>query len=128
VNLLKSGLFVLLGTYALFFSSAFAEFNTQPYQAFSGQCSVRPELYDPEVMAHTMANPQKLKEFMAVISQPETTLIMMSCASNPDQWSAWMTKISDPNKMMKTMMVFMNPQFYASWMTALMSPQFYQSM
>jgi len=127
VNLLKSGLFVLLGTYIIS-SVACAESTNYWYQSSSYQCSVRAELYDPEIMAQTMANPVKFKQFMSVMSRPETIQIMMSCASNPEQWAAWMTKASNPNKMMNTMMVFMNPQFYLNWMTAFMNPAFYKPM
>lgn len=128
MNFLKPTLFTLLFIQLTATTSSFADSDTNSYQTFSPQCSVRAELYDPEVMAQTMANPKRLKEFMSVMSQPETAQIMMSCASNPEQWTAWMSKVTDPKKMMNTMMVFMNPQFYANWMTAFMDPQFYQPM
>ncbi len=128
MNFIKLTLFTLLFIQLTATTSAFAEPDNNSYQTFSPQCSIRAELYDPEIMAETMAKPEKLKEFMSVMSQPETTQIMMSCASNPEQWRAWISKVSDPNKMMNTMMVFMNPQFYANWMTAFMDPQFYKPM
>ena len=122
---IKSGLFALLAVQTLLLSTAFAEYETQ---SFSPQCSVRPELYDPEVMANTMANPQRFKEVMTVMNQHDTIQIMMSCASNPEQWTAMMNKVSDPNKMMATMTVFMNPQFYTNWMTAFMNPEYYKPL
>lgn len=128
VSIIKSGLFLVLSLQIILLPSVFAEPYNPSYQYFSSaQCSTRAELYDPEVMANTMANPKRFKEFMLAMSQAETMQIMMSCASNPDQWSAWMSKASDPNKMMRTMMVFMNPQFYFNWMTAFMNPAFYNS-
>tara|TARA_R110002096_G_scaffold43496_2_gene117460 strand:+ start:1793 stop:2179 length:387 start_codon:yes stop_codon:yes gene_type:complete len=125
VGSLKAGLFTLIFIHLTIATFAFAESDDYSYQTFSPQCSVRAELYDPQVMAQTMANPEKLKKFMSVMSQPETMQIMMSCASNPEQWTAWMSKISDPNKMANTMMVFMNPHFYFTWMTTFMNPHFY---
>ncbi len=127
MNLLKPGLLILLGAY-LMSSAAYAEATNNWYESSSYQCSVRAELYDPEIMAQTMANPVKFKQFMSVMSQPETMQIMLSCASNPEQWAAWMTKVSNPNKMMGTMMVFMNPQFYFNWTAAIMNPAFYKPM
>ncbi len=128
MNSLKTGLLVLLCTQIILLSPAFAEYNSDSTQNFSAQCSVRPELYDPEVMANTMANPEEFKKFMAVMNNPDTLQIMMSCASNPEQWTAMMSKVSDPNKMMNTMMVFMNPQMYFNWMTAFMDPKYYTPM
>ena len=128
MNFLKPTLFALLFIHIMATNFALADSNNSSSQAFSPQCSVRAELYDPEVMAQTMANPVRLREFMSVMSQPETAQIMMSCASNPEQWTAWMSQVTDPNKMMNTMMVFMNPQFYANWMNALMNPNFYKPM
>lgn len=92
------------------------------------QCSVQAEFYDPEIMANTMANPEKFKQLMTVICDPETTRIMMNCASNPEQWNIWMSKFSDPEKMKNTMMVFMNPGFYTAWMNAFMPWNFYKPM
>lgn len=125
MNFFKIGFLVLLCTQIFLLSPAFAESNNDSTQYFSAQCSARPELYDPEVMANTMANPEEFKQFMAVMNNPNTLQIMMSCASNPEQWTAMMSKVSDPNKMMSTMMVFMNPQMYFNWMTAFMDPKYY---
>jgi len=128
VNILKTGLFVLLCTQIILLSPAFAEFNSYSNNNFAAQCSVRQELYDPEIMANTMANPEEFKKFMAVMKHPDTFQIIMSCASNPEQWTAMMSKVSDPNKMMNTMMVFMNPQMYFNWMTAVMDPNYHTPM
>ena len=128
MSILKPACLILLVLQLVFPTLILAESEQSSYQSFSAQCSIRQELYDPEVMANTMANPEKFREFMTIMSRAETMQIMMSCASNPEQWTAWMNKVSDPNKMMRTMMVFMNPQFYFNWMTAFMNPAFFNTM
>jgi len=128
VNFLKTGLFVLFCIQIIVLSPAFAEPNNSLNPNFAAQCSVRQELYDPEIMANTMANPEEFKKFMAVMNHPDTLQIMMSCASNPEQWTAMMSKVSDPTKMMNTMMVFMNPQIYFNWMIAFTNPTYLAPM
>lgn len=128
MNILKTGFLALLSIQVILISPVFADSNNNSNQNNGAQCSIRQELYDPEVMANTMANPKEFSKFMTVMSHPDTPKIMMSCASNPEQWTAMMAKFSDPQKMMNTMMVFMNPQMYFNWMTAFTDPKYYNPL
>ena len=92
---------------------------------YAAQCTELAVFYDPEVMANTMADPNKFAQFLVLLSKPETTQALMQCSTDPQQWNIWMAAMSNPTKMMNASAVFMNPQMYTNWMAASMNPQFY---
>ncbi|MBT8112112.1 MAG: hypothetical protein KJO47_00395 [Gammaproteobacteria bacterium] len=82
---------------------------------------------DPNVMAATMADPTKFMEFMALMSNPQTSINMMNCGMESSQWNEIIANMTNPTNMMNAMSQFMNPQMYTNWMTASMNPAFYQT-
>ena len=83
---------------------------------------------DVEVMADTMANPQRFAQLMMVVNDPRTMHVMMKCAMEPVMWETWMRGLSDPTKMMNAAARFMNPMMYFNWAMAPMNPQMYAPM
>ncbi len=83
---------------------------------------------DIEVMADTMANPQKFAELMMVVNDPRTMHVMMKCSMEPVMWDTWMKGLSNPTKMMNAAARFMNPMVYFNWSMAPMNPQMYAPM
>ena len=82
---------------------------------------------DPNVMAATMADPTKFMEFMALMSNPQTSINMMNCGMESSQWNEIIANMTNPTNMMNAMSQFMNPQMYTNWMTASMNPAFYSA-
>ena len=107
------------------FSAVFAE-SDEDLEDYISQCHAPEELYDPEVMATTMAGPEVFLQFIEELKKPATTKAMLQCLSSPEQWETMTTRMTDPTKMMNAMVVFMNPQPYVSWMGASMNPQTYE--
>jgi hypothetical protein len=129
----KLNLALVTGAVAMIISAAFVSpvfgENTSAEQgtvADANQCSLPLELYNPEVMANTMADPAKFIQFMTAMSQPETAQKMMACSADAGQWTIMMTNMANPNLMMNAMVPFMNPQTYMNWAAASMNPMTYQ--
>ena len=92
----------------------------------SAECKMK-AYTDPNVMAATMADPTKFMEFMALMSNPQTSINMMNCGMESSQWNEIIANMTNPTNMMNAMAQFMNPQMYTNWMTASMNPAFYQA-
>ncbi|MEJ2115861.1 MAG: hypothetical protein P8X88_07425 [Gammaproteobacteria bacterium] len=94
--------------------------------AYSDECKMK-AYTDPNVMAAAMADPTKFMEFMALISNPQTSINMMNCGMESSQWNEIIANMTNPTNMMNAFAQFMNPQMYTNWMTASMNPAFYQA-
>ncbi len=94
--------------------------------AHTDKCKIK-AYTDPNIMAATMADPAKFMEFMALMSNPQTSINMMNCGMESSQWNEIIANMTNPTNMMNAMYQFMNPQMYAKWMTASMNPAFYQN-
>jgi len=97
-----------------------AEFeNIRPYlKAFT----------DIDVMTDTLADPARMAQLMAIVSDPRTIHVMSKCATEPVMWDTWMRGVTDWQGMMRAMMKFTNPAIYMNWMMAPMNPATYQPM
>ena len=131
MSLTKTSLFTFIGILTLCVTPMFGdlEANDKEISAtdYSEQCSTLGAFSDPEVMANTMADPNKFMQLIAQMSNPQTAQALMECSTNPQEWNTWMANMSNPTKMMNAAALFMNPQVYMNWMTASMNPQFYQT-
>jgi len=83
---------------------------------------------DMEVMAQTLADPQRLFELMAVINDPRTLHVMAKCSTEPVMWNTWMRGLTDFNKYIASSMVFMSPQTWINWAMAPMNPGVWNAM
>lgn len=93
--------------------------------------TIRPYLKaftDIDVMTDTLADPARMAQLMAIVSDPRTIHVMSKCATEPVMWDTWMRGVTDWQGMMRAMMKFTNPAIYMNWMMAPMNPSSFQPM
>ena len=131
MSLSRNSLFTFIGILTLCATPMFADLQANDAEAtgaeYTADCTGLQAFSDPEVMANTMADPNKFMELVVLMGKPETAQAMMECSTDPQQWNTWMAGMSNPTKMMNAFAVFMNPQMYMNWMAASMNPQTYQA-
>lgn len=78
---------------------------------------------DVEIMAQTMADPERFMQLAETVNDPRTMHVMMNCATEPVMWDTWMKGAADYPKMMRAATTMMNPATMMSWMMAPMNPK-----
>ncbi len=94
----------------------------------SSDCQLPNAFNNAEEFAKVMADPAQFMQFMTLMSNPQTTQMLMNCSTDTDQLNTWMSNLSNPTYKMNAAALFMNPQVYMNWMTAMMNPQTYTAM
>ena len=95
---------------------------------YMAQCNAPAALYDPEVMANTLAEPDKFLQLLEIMSAPATTMTVYECIANEEQRQTVIKTMSDPDKLAASMSRFMSPQMYLNWMTAMQNPETQQAL
>ncbi|MEM7304457.1 MAG: hypothetical protein AAF372_02895 [Pseudomonadota bacterium] len=106
--------------------SAFAD--DEILEQYMSQCNAPAALYDPEVMAKTMMDPDKFLVLLGSISKPSTTMTMYECIANQEQFETVIKTLSNPEKLSNSASTFMTPEAYAKWITALQDPETQQAL
>lgn len=110
---------------SLFHVSASDDEMLEHYMA---QCNAPAALYDPEVMANTLAEPDKFLQLLEIMSTPVTAMTVYECIANEEQRQTVIKTMSDPGKLAASMSTFMSPQMYMNWMTAMQNPETQQAL
>jgi hypothetical protein len=97
-------------------------------EQYMTQCNAPAALYDPEVMASTLAEPYKFLQLLEIMSAPATTMTVYECIANEEQRQTVIKTMSDPDKLAASMSTFMSPQMYMNWMTAMQNPETQQAL
>ena len=97
-------------------------------EQYMTQCNAPAALYDPEVMANTLAEPDKFLQLLEMLSAPATTMTMYECIASEEQRQTVIKTMSDPDKLAASMSTFMSPQMYMNWMTAMQNPETQQAL
>ena len=97
-------------------------------EQYMTQCNAPAALYDPEVMANTLAEPDKFLQLLEIMSAPATTMTVYECIANEEQRQTVLKTMSDPDKLAASMSTFMSPQMYMNWMTAMQNPETQQAL
>ena len=97
-------------------------------EQYMSQCNAPAALYDPEIMAHTLAEPEKFLQLLEEMSAPSTAMTMYECIVNEEQLETVLYTMSDPDKLAASMSTFMSPQMYINWMTAMQNPETQQAL
>ncbi len=118
-----------LCTTPLFSDLSASEEQAETYTATaSADCELPTVFSNAEEFAKVMADPAQFMQFMTLMSNPQTTQMLMNCSTDTEQLNAWMSNLGDPSYKMNAAGIFMNPQVYMNWMTAMMNPQTYMAM
>ena len=97
-------------------------------EVVTSECELPTVFSNAEEFAKVMADPAQFMQFMTLMSNPQTTQMLMNCSTDTEQLNAWMANLGDPSYKMNAAAIFMNPQVYMNWMTAMMNPQTYTAM
>ena len=99
-----------------------------PEYVATTDCELPAVFSNAEEFSKVMADPAQFMQFMTLMSNPQTTQMLMNCSTDVEQLNAWMTNLGNPTYKMNAAAIFMNPQVYMNWMTAMMNPQTYMAM
>jgi hypothetical protein len=128
MNLSKPKILAVLFTLSISSLPVFSNSDIEEdMESYMSECNAPSELYDPEAMANTLADPVKFLQLVEAIKNPATVNTLVECATHPEQMQTILQSLSDPAKYMNMMIIFMNPQTYMNWMAASTSPEFNQS-
>ena len=97
-------------------------------EQYMTQCNAPAALYDPEVMANTLAEPDKFIQLLEVMSAPATTMTVYECIANEEQRKTVIKTMSDTDKLAASISTFMSPRMYLNWMTAMQNPETQQAL
>lgn len=124
---------------ALAEQAAPAEHKFEKAAAYYGQCSgataeefagIRERIKaftDAEIMAATMADPERFMKLTDTVNDPRTMHVMANCATEPVMWDTWVNNAADYPKMMRAAATVMNPGTMMAWMMAPMNPKFWNA-
>jgi hypothetical protein len=96
-------------------------------EEYMSECNAPAALYDPEIMAKTMADPNQFLLLLEELSVPATSMSMYECVANEAQLETVINTMTDPEKLATSMTTFMSPEMYINWMTAMQNPETQQA-